>query len=840
MKRFFPLVLSLWAVALTSWPAQGAADGDEDQQIATLQSDHSLAEKDAACARLKWIGTPHCVPALAPLLTSDQLSHSARYALESMPGLEAEAALLEALGKTSGSNQVGIINSLAVRRDAAAVPALGKLLSDPDTNSACAAAMGLGRIGAPQALDALQADWRDSASGAVHEAEIDGLLACANQLLTEGNHSAALKVFQRLYDNGKNEGTRQAAFCGVILASGKDGIPLMAQAIAGNDGASQGAALQMAAKVEGSDATKALADLLPKVNVPVQIALLVCLQRRMDPSALPAVEQMAGSPDADVRLAAINALGDLGDGSAAALLAKMAAEAAGAEKSAARSALLNLRRGEVTPALLEAFTTAPPAVKPELIRALGDRGDTSAVPKLLEWARSQDDAMRSSSLQALALLSGPAQLPDLVQLAVQAADADARSEAADALSSACQRIESRAGHCDVEALTQAVRTGPLEARVALLPVCSGLAEAPVRAALRAALADPEARVREAASRALCDTRDGELLPDLLKVVSSTSDPKLRLLAFRGCDRLLQDESVKLSNDKKIAAMQTLMEHLFDAPAEIPDPSHPPVLTTPVNVRNDTTPEKRLVLSGLAAIPDSKALSLASSMLNDPAVKAEAAQAVIQIAGSIAATQPEEAGEALKKVLSVTADPATQAAAQEVQKKIWKTTGFVTLWQVAGPYEQQGKGYSELFDILFAPETGDAASVHWQDLAVSANPAEPWKMDLLQALGGLQRVAYARTWVNSPKEQKVRLEMGSDDGIKVWLNGQLVHANNVARPLQPGSDKVDVTLNKGWNSLLLKVTQFNQGWGFCIRFAEPGGEPVTGLRASLNPPDAAKR
>jgi hypothetical protein len=287
-------------------------------------------------------------------------------------------------------------------------------------------------------------------------------------------------------------------------------------------------------------------------------------------------------------------------------------------------------------------------------------------------------------------------------------------------------------------------------------------------------------------------------------------------------------------------MQTLLEHLFDAPAEIPDPSHPPVLTTPVNVRNDTTPEKRLVLSGLAAIPDSKALSLASSMLNDPAVKAEAAQAVIQIAGSIAATQPEEAGEALKKVLSVTADPATQAAAQEVQKKIWKTTGFVTLWQVAGPYEQQGKGYSELFDILFAPETGDAASVHWQDLAVSANPAEPWKMDLLQALGGLQRVAYARTWVNSPKEQKVRLEMGSDDGIKVWLNGQLVHANNVARPLQPGSDKVDVTLNKGWNSLLLKVTQFNQGWGFCIRFAEPGGEPVTGLRASLNPPDAAKR
>jgi len=32
----------------------------------------------------------------------------------------------------------------------------------------------------------------------------------------------------------------------------------------------------------------------------------------------------------------------------------------------------------------------------------------------------------------------------------------------------------------VQALVQAVRTGPLAARLALLPVCSGLAEAPVR------------------------------------------------------------------------------------------------------------------------------------------------------------------------------------------------------------------------------------------------------------------------------------------------------------------------------------------------------------------------
>jgi HEAT repeat protein len=193
-------------------PALGADAAEQDQQIAILQSNRSPAEKDAACARLKWIGDARCVPALAPLLTTNQLSHSARYALESMPGPEAEAALLAGAGQNIRLQSDRHHQFAGVRRDAVAVPALGNLLSDPDTNAARAAAMALGRIGGPQALQALQAAWSDSASGAVHEAEIDGLLACANQLLTEGKDSAALKIFQRLYDTGKTDGTRQAAF----------------------------------------------------------------------------------------------------------------------------------------------------------------------------------------------------------------------------------------------------------------------------------------------------------------------------------------------------------------------------------------------------------------------------------------------------------------------------------------------------------------------------------------------------------------------------------------------------------------------------------------------------
>jgi hypothetical protein len=63
MKRFFSLALLVFALA----PRMALCfdDAEQDQQISILQSSHSLREKDAACARLKWIGTARWVPAIS-------------------------------------------------------------------------------------------------------------------------------------------------------------------------------------------------------------------------------------------------------------------------------------------------------------------------------------------------------------------------------------------------------------------------------------------------------------------------------------------------------------------------------------------------------------------------------------------------------------------------------------------------------------------------------------------------------------------------------------------------------------------------------------------------------
>ena len=108
--------------------------------------------------------------------------------------------------------------------------------------------------------------------------------------------------------------------------------------------------------------------------------------------------------------------------------------------------------------------------------------------------------------------------------------------------------------------------------------------------------------------------------------------------------------------------------------------------------------------------------------------------------------------------------------------------------------------------------------------------DPRVLDLGKLFQGDHRVAYLRTQVWSSKNQRLRLELGSDDGVKAWLNGQLVHANNANRGASPGQDTVEVDITTGWNTLLLKITQAQGGFGASAQFAALNGGKATGLYA----------
>ena len=117
---------------------------------------------------------------------------------------------------------------------------------------------------------------------------------------------------------------------------------------------------------------------------------------------------------------------------------------------------------------------------------------------------------------------------------------------------------------------------------------------------------------------------------------------------------------------------------------------------------------------------------------------------------------------------------------------------------------------------------------WRPMPVSGNPAQFWLMDIMRVFNGADRAAYARAVISSPQEADAVFEIGSDDGVKVWLNGKQVHVKSGARPVTPASDKVPVRLVKGENTVLMKIAQGSGDWGFCLRVTTPDGTPMRGL------------
>lgn len=130
--------------------------------------------------------------------------------------------------------------------------------------------------------------------------------------------------------------------------------------------------------------------------------------------------------------------------------------------------------------------------------------------------------------------------------------------------------------------------------------------------------------------------------------------------------------------------------------------------------------------------------------------------------------------------------------------------------------ENGKTHADLFDMPFGPEDPNR-DVPWHPIETQMRDAYPAYINLDKALyGGDQMVAYLRTIIQSDKARSASLDIYTDDGVKVWLNGELIHENNVSRGVAEPPDTVQVTLKPGANKLLLKVTDDMFGWGAVVR------------------------
>lgn len=151
------------------------------------------------------------------------------------------------------------------------------------------------------------------------------------------------------------------------------------------------------------------------------------------------------------------------------------------------------------------------------------------------------------------------------------------------------------------------------------------------------------------------------------------------------------------------------------------------------------------------------------------------------------------------------------------------------WLVVGPFPG-GPDYKG-FDSELPPEKavdpkadydGAHGPIRWQPTSVLAGEY----VNLVELCGKTPHVvAYALTYVHSAKEQKVTLRVGSDDGVKVWLNDSPVLVRRIYRSFREAEDTAVVSLRPGPNKLLLKIDQGLKDWGFAVEAVDSRGWPA---------------
>ena len=117
-----------------------------------------------------------------------------------------------------------------------------------------------------------------------------------------------------------------------------------------------------------------------------------------------------------------------------------------------------------------------------------------------------------------------------------------------------------------------------------------------------------------------------------------------------------------------------------------------------------------------------------------------------------------------------------------------------------------------------PKAGDVVDYLGGTMVWKAYNSPTDIVSLDTAIGTQNHVlAYAYTTVESDKDQAAVLSLGSNDGCRVWLNGERVFDYPQARGVLLDDDYVPVFLRKGTNHLLFKVEEHGNEWGFGCRF-----------------------
>ena len=163
--------------------------------------------------------------------------------------------------------------------------------------------------------------------------------------------------------------------------------------------------------------------------------------------------------------------------------------------------------------------------------------------------------------------------------------------------------------------------------------------------------------------------------------------------------------------------------------------------------------------------------------------------------------------------------------------------ILTKWSISPSYD--GLAHN----LEHPLSSSEIAAIQWQDVEAeppgfvvlyryreAPHPRVTFQSDFstrLQPQPGMKAL-YARTTIDSDRDQLKKLEIGYSDDVSVFLNGKILWRGRSAQGfrdprflgiINPENDAVYLPLKKGKNELILALSELGGGWGFICRLAD---------------------
>lgn len=616
------------AIAVLAGPIAGAAtpgpDSSEADLVAVLRSDAPESEKAIACKFLAVKGSAAAVPDIAPLLANPRLASWARIPLEVMPGPEASAALREAAGTLEGKLLAGVLTSLGVRRDVAAVPLIATHVASEDADIAASASWSLGQIATPEAAAIL--------AGAIGKAtgpeRLDMLgkaaVLCGANLYSAGRVDDALMIYGHVLAKCSSGQRHAEATRGMIIAQGHAGIPLLVETLrsptkrlaniavftARDLGRGNAANASLAAALDDAlvaEIAKATGD----GDVPRAAILVDVIAQRnaggATEGAITALSRIAGGTSPKpLRLAAIEALGRTGDASVVGPLLVIASDDDAGIADTARAAVSALSGDAVNRAIAQRLGDADAKALPALLELVGRRR-IDAVAAVLPLVGHGDEKVRMAALVALGPTVDLGNLDVLMNAATQPKTEAEGGVARTALREASVRMADREA-CAAK-LAAAIGKAPAEAKVMLLDIIGEVGGTKAVEAMAAAARSGDDALEDAATRLLGKWMTADAAPVLLELATAQPGGRFKARALRGYIRVAR-QFVLPEGERATMCRKALAAATDDA-------------------------DRKAVLEILVRYPCAATLAVAEDAAATPGLEAEATKTAQAIRGKLA-------------------------------------------------------------------------------------------------------------------------------------------------------------------------------------------------------------